>query len=299
MPEPVPQVIGLRHGALRAALRPDLGGCLAGLWWHDEPVLRSVDDPAALAQVRGSAVYPLAPYSNRIGGCRFRWQGQAYSTQPNFGSSPHSIHGVGWQRAWAVASASDDDAVLTCRHTPDADWPFALQLTQRITLRADGLAMRLACDSLDERVQPVGLGWHPFFPRRPGGRVSFAATRRWDPDATELPVCTTPVDGVDAEVAALNLDHCFDGWPGEAWVQDERFTLRLTSSCRRLVVFTPPQAAHFCVEPVSHVSNALQAADPLAQGIVALAPGARTEAHWTLQIDPNPNGTARTAITTP
>lgn len=280
MPEP----IGLQAGPLRAALRPDLGGCVAGLWWQGEPVLRSAADPAALDQVRGSAVYPLAPYSNRIGSGRFRWGGQAYTTRPNFGDSAHSIHGIGWQRAWQVASASATEAVLTLRHAPDADWPFALAVTQRITLHDDRLAMSLTAESLDERLQPVGLGWHPFFPRRPGSRVRFAATRRWDPDASELPVCATPVDGVDAAVAELNHDHCFDGWPGEAWVEDERFSRRLTSSCRRLVLFTPPRLPHFCVEPVSHVSNALQAAEPLAQGIVALAPGARTEAWWRLQI---------------
>lgn len=287
----MPEVLPLQAGPLRAALRPDLGGCIAGLWHGDLPVLRSAADPAALDQVRGSAVYPLAPYSNRIGWCRFRWQGQAHATRPNFGSSPHSIHGLGWQRAWQVASASATEAVLTCEHAPDADWPFALALSQRITLRHDGpalsLTMQMSVRNLDERQQPVGLGWHPFFPKRAGSALRFAARQRWDADATELPVCTTPVEGVAAEVAALNLDHCFDGWPGEAEVLDPHFRLQIASSCRRLVVFTPPRLPHFCVEPVSHVNNALQAADPLAQGVVALAPGDSTEAWWRLQITPH------------
>ena len=40
---------------------------------------------------------------------------------------------------------------------------------------------------------------------------------------------------------------------------------------RYLVVFTPPTREHFCVEPVSHVNNAIHMSDPIAHGIVALA----------------------------
>ena len=65
-------VVELNQGALRLALRPDLGGCIAGLWFDTLPVLRSTD-PAALAASRPSGCYPLVPYSNRLGYRRFRW----------------------------------------------------------------------------------------------------------------------------------------------------------------------------------------------------------------------------------
>lgn len=284
----MPEAVWLQSGPLRAAIRPDLGGCLAGLWWHDRPVLRSTD-PLALDRVRASAVYPLAPYSNRLGWRRFVWQGQTYTTRANFENSPHSLHGVAWQRGWTVPSRQSHQALLSMRHRPDGDWPFAFNLQQQISLNDDGLEMQLACTSEDERPQPMGLGWHPFFPRRARSQLSFRASHRWDPDVNELPVAATPVDGIDEPVAALQLDHCFDGWTGEVALDDECFSLRLGSSCRRLVVFTPAAAAHFCVEPVSHVSNALQADDPLGRGMVALAPGACIEAGLRLRISPVPS----------
>ncbi|MFZ9656822.1 MAG: aldose 1-epimerase, partial [Limnohabitans sp.] len=55
----------LHSGNLRCALRPDLGGCLAGLWLGDEPVLRSTA-PQALKSARESGCFPLVPFSNRI-----------------------------------------------------------------------------------------------------------------------------------------------------------------------------------------------------------------------------------------
>ena len=87
----------LHAGALRLALRPDLGGCIAGLWHRDTPILRSTE-PAALTASRPSACYPLLPYSNRLAYRKFRWKGRDHTTQPNFDDSPHSVHGMGWQR---------------------------------------------------------------------------------------------------------------------------------------------------------------------------------------------------------
>jgi hypothetical protein len=118
-------VCELRAGALRAAVRPDLGASLAGLWWQGEPLLRSCE-PGLLAGPRQSACFALLPYSNRIGHCRFDWRGQSYRTRPNFDDHPHSLHGVGWQRAWTVTAHTPDRLQLGLRHEPDADWPFRL-----------------------------------------------------------------------------------------------------------------------------------------------------------------------------
>ena len=49
--------------------------------------------------------------------------------------------------------------------------------------------------------------------------------------------------------------------------------LQLTSSMHRLVVYTPREKDYFCVEPVSHVNNAIHMADPVAQGLDSVAPG--------------------------
>src|SRR6266481_4276258 len=91
----------LHAGALRLALRPDLGGCIAGLWHRDTPILRSTE-PELLSGSRPSACYPLLPYSNRLGYRKFRWKGHEHTTQPNFDANPHSVHGVGWQRPWEI-----------------------------------------------------------------------------------------------------------------------------------------------------------------------------------------------------
>lgn len=273
----------LHAGALRLALRPDLGGSIAGLWHGDIPVLRSTE-PAALASSRRSGCYPLAPYSNRLGHRHFRWKGKEYTTAPNFDDNPHSVHGVAWQRPWDIVSSSAVDVGLRYRHEPDAHWPFAFELTQHFSLTAQALSVQLAFTNRADVTQPVGLGWHPYFPRRQRSRVHAELSARWESDATQLPTRKVAQPGIDGDVAHLDFDHCFDGWNGEASIRDERLSLRLSSSLSRLVVYTPHDKEYFCVEPVSHVSNAIHMADPLAHGLRAVAPGETFEASMVLSV---------------
>ena len=274
----------LRAGALRLALVPEVGGAIAGLWHRDTPVLRSVE-PSELAGPRESACYPLVPYSNRLGMRRFRWKGNEYTTQPNFEGSPHSLHGVGWRRPWRIVSSSAVEVVIRLRHDGDADWPFAFEADQYIALTPHGLNVQMLFTNRADVAQPVGLGWHPYFPKRMRSRVHVEVSARWEAEATQqLPTRKVAQPGIDSDVAHLAFDHCFDGWRGPARIRDERFSLQLTSSLHHLVVYTPPDREWFCIEPVSHVTNAIHMADPAAHGLRTVEPGASTEASMSLEV---------------
>ena len=278
-----PTAFELRAGALRLALRPDLGGAVAGLWHGDMPVLRSTE-PAALAQSRLAAMYPLLPYSSRLGYRRFRWRGHDYTTAANVADSPHSLHGIGWQRPWKLVASSVLEVVVELEHGGDADWPFAFTARQYFALTPESLTVRLQFTNAAAIEQPTGLGWHPYFVKRPRSRLHVELSDRWDTDATQLPTRKVAQPGIDSDLSHLAYDNCFDGWHGPASIRDEHFSLRLSSSLGHLVVYTPPERDYFCVEPVSHVSNAIHMAEPAAYGIVALAPGATLEASMTLDI---------------
>jgi aldose 1-epimerase len=272
----------LRAGALRLALQPDLGGCIAGLWHRDTPVLRSVE-PTSLDTARLSACYPLVPYSNRLGYRRFRWKGNEHTTAPNFDASPHSLHGVGWLREWTIAESSAVDVGLRYRHDADAHWPFGFEARQYFTLGPSTLRIEMRFTNLHDAAQPVGLGWHPYFPKRARSRLHVELSDRWDSDASQLPVRKVAQPGIDSDIGHLAFDHCFEGWRGPARIRDEKVSLQLSSSLHYLVVFTPRDKDYFCVEPVSHVSNAIHMADPAAVGLRSVAPGETIEA-W-VQLD--------------
>ncbi len=275
----------LRAGDLRLAVRPDLGGCIAGLWHRGVPVLLS-GEPETLRASRPSGSFPLVPYSNRLGHRRFQWQGRDYTTLPNFGDSPHSLHGVAWLRAWQVLSASDAELVLRYEHQPDAHWPFAFVVQQHFALTPHQLSVRLAMTNTAPQSQPAGLGWHPYFPKRTHSHLQARVSQRWQVDTVQLPTHAIAQDGIDDNIAQLRLDHCFDDWEGPARLRDEHFALALGSSLKHLVVYTPHDRDYFCVEPVSHVNNAIQMADPSRHGLVTLNPGETTDAWMTLDVTP-------------
>ena len=78
-------MIRLQAGELACEIEPSLGGCIAGLWLGDLPVLRST--PAArLTSSRQAGSYPLVPFSNRIAGAQLVWQGTAHPLVRNNGA---------------------------------------------------------------------------------------------------------------------------------------------------------------------------------------------------------------------
>ena len=273
----------LHAGALRLALRPDLGGAVAGLWHGTTPILRS-SEPAALSTAREAAMYPLVPYSNRLGYRRFRWRGRDYTTAANVADSPHSLHGIGWQRPWRIVSSSALEVVLELVHVGDADWPFAFTARQYFSLSADSFGVRLQLSNDADLDQPVGLGLHPYFVKRARSRLHIELSHRWDNDPTLLPTRKVAQPGIDSDLSHLDFDNCFEGWRGPARIRDERFSLQLGSSLAYLVVYTPAHHDWFCVEPVSHVSNAIQMADPAAHGVRTLAPGESMDASMTIEV---------------
>lgn len=194
------------------------------------------------------------------------------------------MHGVAWTRPWTVVSASATVAEIAYRHSPDEHWPFAFEVRQRFELTPDALTVHLAFDNLAAQAQPVGLGWHPYFPKRSRSRLHAELSDRWESDATGLPTRRVPQPGIDGDVAHLGFDHCFEGWRGAARIRDEKHSLRLSSSLPYLVVYTPDTKDYFCVEPVSHVSNALHMTDPLAHGLRSVDAGATTDAWMKLEV---------------
>jgi aldose 1-epimerase len=267
----------LRNGELVCDLKPALGGCIAGLWFSGIPVLRST--PANdLHSVRQAASYPLVPFSNRVSQAHLQWQGTAHPLVRNWAPDPHAIHGVGWERPWAVLEASDSFALLSYEHQADASWPFAFDSSQAFKLKAHALELSLSITNQSATAIPVGLGWHPFFVKRPDSRVQFASTGRWEMGDDKLPTHRAPHTGLDTACATLDVDHCFDGWAGTVQLHDSLLRTRVSSSLGRLVVYSTPQSDSIAIEPVSHVNDAVNRmaqtgahADDL--GICVLHPG--------------------------
>ena len=279
----------LTAGLFRCDIAPDLGACIAGLWFDGIPVLRS-PGAAQLTTVRQSGSYPLVPFSNRVGHASLQWNGTSHPLVRNFGDEPHAIHGVGWQRPWAVLEADDRFALMSYEHKPDSSWPFAFDASQAFRLTDNTLEVTLSITNQSATPTPVGLGWHPYFVKRAGCHIAFDATGRWEMDEVKLPTHRLATKGLNQDCAALDVDHCFDGWGGTVHLRDELLQMRLTSPLSRLVVFTNDTKDFVAVEPVSHVNNAINlmamnlgTADAL--GVRVLQPGESMSTEMSIHVE--------------
>ena len=285
MPEP----ITLSSAQLRCEIKPELGGCIAGLWLDDLPVLRST--PAReLMSARLAGSYPLVPFSNRIGNASLKWQGTSHPLVQNNVPEPHAIHGLGWQRPWQVLDQDEQVLMLACEHRAEASWPFAFDASQTFRVNGNTLEMTLSMTNQSPTPAPAGLGWHPYFVKRSRSRIAFEATGRWEMSDEKLPTHRQPSRGLDADCAFLDVDHCFDGWNGVVHLRDELLHTRIESNLSRLVVFTNTSRDFVAIEPVSHVNNAINLlqsgagqADDL--GIRVLAPGESMSAQMSIQME--------------
>lgn len=280
------RMVALRAGELICRVQPELGGCVAQLALGGEPVLRP--PPAHLESARQSGSYPLVPFSNRIGGARLEWQGTLHPLVRNNGAEPHAIHGIGWQRAWDVLDSDERSMLLSFEHHGDASWPFAFDASQAVRVSPGAVEFTLSITNQSGRDAPAGLGWHPFFVKRPGATLALKTAGRWEMGEDKLPTRRVANSGIASALSALDVDHCYDGWDGVAHLRDSMFDIHVRSNLTRVVVFTTPVRDHIAIEPVSHVNNALALArkgDVASLGLVKLAPGETLSAQMTIEVE--------------
>ncbi|MDP3619724.1 MAG: aldose 1-epimerase [Ramlibacter sp.] len=282
-------MIRLNAGELICELEPQLGGCMSGLWLGDVPVLRSAP-PGKLTSARQSGCYPLVPFSNRIPHATLQWQGTLYPLIQNNAPEPHAIHGVGWQRPWTVLESDGRFVMMSYEHAADEAWPFAFDCSQTMRVAGNAIEMTLAMTNQSAVAAPAGLGWHPYFVKRAHSRISFEASGRWEMGPDKLPTTRSASRGLSQDCATLEVDHCFDGWSGVAVLQDEVLRVRVSSTLKRVVVFTTPKRDIVAIEPVSHVNNAMSlvdaGADPAMLGLEILQPGETLSAQMTIEVEP-------------
>jgi aldose 1-epimerase len=210
------------------------------------------------------------PFSNRIAKAELQWQGTNHPLVKMGTTEDHAMHGVAWQRPWVVLEASDDFAMLSYEHTADNAWPFAFDVSQTFKLSADTLSLTLSITNQAKTSAPVGLGWHPYFAKRPQSHIIFDATARWEMGADKLPTHLKSSQGMDADCLSLDSDHCFEGWSGVVHLRDEKLHTCVESNLSRIVVYTNSTKDFVAIEPVSHANNAINLGSKNAEELARL-----------------------------
>lgn len=272
-------MITLGRGPLEVDIAPDLGGAVTRLDYEDVPVLRV----GGTTHVLEASSFPLVPVANRIEKGVFKFGGKEYRLPLNFGEHPHALHGHGWQAAWRVEAVSRDRVRLVFEHPSDA-WPWSYAAEQVFSMTEDGISIVLSLRSRDDKPMPYSLGLHPYFPRRPGSRLTASVKGMWRADSTMIPTelmaATDIIDINKGQVIskAPFVDNTFTGWQGPARIEQPELgleiALKASANCGFFHVFIPEGEDYFCAEPTTAMPNAMNRPESVDEtGLGVLAPG--------------------------
>ena len=287
----------------RLSIAPNIGASVTALEARVNNSWQPVMRPATQLEGRSSSPfssYTLAPFSNRIRGSSFEFDGQQYTLQPN-NAHGETIHGDVRNRPWTVTRVglSSLECHFNSRSVDDANFPFAYTVTVTYSLEGALCHTAIRLENVGYMAMPAGFGFHPYFVRRFAGSLSdplleFSATGYYVTDAQTMPTegahgLTADLDFSSAKPAyAAPLDTVFNGWGGRAalsWDQ-HRLELRASPVFTHFVAFNGAPDGTIALEPVTHATDGfnLLARGVQNTGVGILEPNEKLSGDFTLQL---------------
>ncbi|MBN8995281.1 MAG: aldose 1-epimerase [Rhizobiales bacterium] len=274
----------IRNGRLSLGLAPEVGGSVASFRRDQVDLMRPLSDAdRAARKVVGAAMFPMAPYANRIAGNAFTFEGEAYRFLPNNSPEKFNVHGTAWHLPWREQILAADEALLTLEHLP-ADGPYRYAATQRFQLDSDTLTVTTMIENRGQRRMPFGFGQHPWFIRDPDVLVQFDAKalwiEGWDNTASERIATPPEFSFATRRLPEARRNNCYGLWDRRvdiAW-PSRGVALHIAADpvFKHLMFYADPAQPTFCIEPQTNATCAfnLPPEDGYDLGIIVLEPGA-------------------------
>jgi aldose 1-epimerase len=270
----------IRSGKVRAEIVPELGGGLSRFDYGGQPIFRPWNGEPGFSL----ASFVLVPWSNRISGGGFTFDGVFHALPINREGEKYPIHGNGFSSPWTVERVTEDMAELSL--SSDGPGPFRYDARLRYTALGYGLEMAMTVTNRAGIRLPYGMGFHPFFIRTPGTVLTANLPRIWLVDENHMPVSLVSVDDrPDRDFRSGHMlpqgfiNNVFPDWDGQARVDwpEHNLSMQISASPELscALIYSPSaESGFFCVEPVSHRVDSFNAPGGAeAEGMRILAPG--------------------------
>ncbi len=232
----------------------------------------------------------LVPYANRIRGrisddgktITTQWRDRSLTLPANFrgkamGAEPHSIHGLILQsqvQDVKVEDTADGQTVTGTLHAKDfgVGWPSNTDLNFSIALSGSDVDATITAKNVGTDVEPLGIGWHPYFAIPSGDRKQarlhvpaeqYAEVNNYDdvfPTGKLIPVKGTKYD--------FNAP---DGKPLDEMFLDDNWSSLTRTNGNVDVELTDPAVKYgIRIEGISPEIKTVQAYAPPARQLVAI-----------------------------
>jgi len=286
------------HGGQRVVVS-EVGATLRSYRVEDRPVVDGFEAGEICPSGRGQV---LAPWPNRLGDGRFRFDGTEATAPLDEPARRNAIHGLVRWIPWQLVSRAQNVLVMGCVLHPQPAYPWRLGLQVEYRLGRRGLTVTATATNDSDTVAPFGIGFHPYLtvgtPTIDTARLRLEARRRLVTDERGLPTGSAAVAGTEFDfttgrlVGSTRLDTAFEGLarddagiatvelghPGAprtvaVWM-DEHFPYVMVFSAD--TVEGPRRRGSLAIEPMSCPPDALRSGT----GVVTLDPGASWSGMW-------------------
>jgi len=274
-------------------------------------IVAGPDDPAEWREKPFRSGIPLLfPWPGRIADGRFSYRGREVRLPINDPAHNCSIHGLIYDRTFAVVRRGPYYLSGRFDSAADADFsriwpfPFVMELDYEV---GGGLRLGVSVTNTGDGPMPIGFGAHPYFhaPLDPQGsrdamQIQAEVDRHWHTNDRLLPDGDlAPLAGRFDLRSAVTLgkssyDDPFrlDRGRGERaarlidpMLEKMALELRAAPAYRELVVYAPPDRNVVALEPYTCAPDAFNlAAKGIDAGMIELAPGARFEASFEIRL---------------
>ena len=259
--------LALHAEGVVVSVHPEHGGRIGQILVEGVPLLRGPEDGAPKGWGYWGC-YPLLPWSNRIPGGSFTFEGRDLHVPVNW-TDGTALHGLAASVPWEVRQASDDRADLVVEIR---EGPYDVLGTQVIEVTRTHLDLRLAVVNLGDQRVPAGLGIHPWFR---AGSIRVPANQVWPgqplPEGPPRPV--HPVEDLREACVPPPMDRCYTGLDDTS-VDVGGLQMSWTGPVTQVVVYSE-EPVWVCVEPVTMANDGFRLANDgmPGTGVVGLDPG--------------------------
>lgn len=282
------ELLELASGTARLLVAPAMGGGIARLDVNEAPVLRPFKGDEKAPFSLASNI--LVPFSNRISGGGFSWNGRFHRLSPNLPGEAFPIHGDGFLKPWQP-SYTENGLALALADGAIGPWRYSAR--QSFQLSQNRLSVSLEVTNEGDFALPFGGGFHPWFPRSQSTRLFFEADSVWLEDDRNLPIKSIPLKDNPKwrfyqarPLPTTWINNGYSKWSRLARIEqgEDAVSCTLTASANLTdaLVYSPGETSDFfCFEPVSHPVDAINL--PGAPGLCELSSGERLEMSFMLE----------------
>jgi aldose 1-epimerase len=262
-----PEILTLRAGAVELDIWPELGGSWVAFRYGgthlSQPLVPTWAEERNPSKLAGFA---CGPWFNRIPEGRFPFEGKEQVVPVDRPDLKAATHGFIRHREPAVA-ARDDASITFIDDYDDPRSPYRYRSTLSCSVDAGGITSRLTMENTGPRM-PFAVGFHPFFRRTEGLRLTVAADGFLENDETVLPGKWRDMESRRSLLTGaprldlIGLNNSFTGWrqPARLAWSDLGLQAALTAESSQpllLHLFAPPDREILCLEPVTNAADVI------------------------------------------